>query len=121
MDHRNIWLISDGSQIFPALSRFFTEKGYQVTTTCHTQEALQAISSGGVPLVITCLSNDWTDTRPFIKAVRERNRGTAVIILRVEPGISTPLDTYLIKGDGYQFTPGGWGGLLQVVANCLNN
>ena len=121
MDHRNIWLISDGSQIFPALSRFFTEKGYHVTTICHTEEALQVISTGCVPLVITCLSNDWTDTRPFIKAVRDLDRRTAVIILRVEPGISTPLDTYLIKGDGYQFTPGGWGGLLQVVANCLNN
>ena len=64
MQPGNILLISDGSQIFPALARFLTEAGYQVTTADYTQEAFQALRTGKFPLVVTCLSNDWRDTRP---------------------------------------------------------
>jgi DNA-binding NtrC family response regulator len=120
MHHGNILVISDGSQIFPALTRFLTETGYQVTTTDQTQEAFQALLTGNLPLVITCLSNDWTDTRPFLKAVRDLNHEIAVIILRVGPEISSPTGAYLIKNEGYHFKPFGWPGLRHLVANCLS-
>lgn len=121
MQPGNILLISDGSQIFPALARFLTEAGYQVTTADYTQEAFQALRTGKFPLVVTCLSNDWRDTRPFLKGVRDLNQGIAVIILRVgHEENSSPIEAYLIKTDGYQFMPCGWGGLRRLVANCLN-
>jgi DNA-binding NtrC family response regulator len=120
MECGNILLISDGSQIFPALTRFLTEAGYQVTTTDQTHEAFQALLTGNFPLVITCLSNDWTDTRPFLKAVRDLKHEIAVIILRVGPEISSPTGAYLIKNEGYHFKPFGWAGLRHLVANCLS-
>jgi DNA-binding NtrC family response regulator len=120
MHYGSILLISDGSQIFPALTQFLTGEGYQVTATCVTQEAFQALRTGNFPLVITCLSNDWPDTRPFIKAVRDLNREIAVIILRVGPVNNSPLDAYLIKEDSYQSLPCGWGGLKSLVADCLD-
>lgn len=121
MHHGNILLLSDGSQIFPILSRLLTEAGHQVTTTCQTQEALQLLRSHNFPLIITCLTNDWTDTRPFIKAVRELNPATAVMILRPGPEVRSPIGAYLIKDAGYDFKPFGWPGLRRLVANCLGN
>ncbi len=85
MHHGGILLISDGSQIFPALDRFLTEAGHLVTTVEKTQAAFQALRTGNFPLVISCLSNGWADTRPFIKAIKEQNPATAVIILRPGP------------------------------------
>jgi DNA-binding NtrC family response regulator len=117
----NILLISDGSQFFSILSRFLTEAGHQVTTTSRTQEAFQLLNRGNIPLVITCLSKDWNDTRPFIKTVRELNPGTAIIILRRGPEVSSPIGAYLIKDGGYNFKPFGWHGLGRMVANCLRN
>ena len=79
MPQGNILLLSDGSHLFPILSRLLTAAGHQVTTTYQTQEAIQLLRSQNFPLIITCLSNDWTDTRPFIKAVRELKAETAVM------------------------------------------
>lgn len=121
MPQGNILLLSDGSQIFPILSRFLTEAGHQVTAACQTQEAFQLLQSGDFSLVITCLSNDWTDTRPFIKTVRELNPHTAVMILRLGSEVRSPIGGYLIKDAGYNFKPFGWPGLRQLLANCLSN
>ena len=121
MHHANILLISDGSQIFPALARLLQATGYQVTTTDQTREAFQALRTGNFSLVITCLSNEWSDTRPFLKAVRDLKREIAVIILKVGPEIRSPIGAYLIKDEGYHFKPGGWPGLRHLVANCLSN
>jgi len=121
MHRGNILLISDGSQFFSILSRFLNEAGHQVTTTCQKQEAFQFLHRGDIALVITCLSTDWTDTRPFIKTVRELNPETAIIILRLGPEVSSPIGAYLIKDLGYNFKPLGWQGLRRMVANCLRN
>jgi DNA-binding NtrC family response regulator len=120
MPNENVLLLSDGSQIFPILSRFLTEAGHQVTTTCQTQEAFQLLCHGNFPLVITRLSNDWTDTRPFIKAVRELNPATVVIILRLGAEVRSPIGAYLVKDAGYDFKSFGWLGLRRLVANCLS-
>lgn len=119
MHHDSILLISDGSQIFPALSHFLEEAGHRVSTCEQTQEAFQLLRRGNFRLVITRLSNDWTDTRPFIKAVRGLKPGITVIILRLGPEIRSPLGAYLIKETGYDFKPLGWPGLRHLVANCL--
>ncbi len=121
MHHDTILLISDGSPIFPALSRFLTAAGHQVTSTEATGEAFQLLRNGNYPLIITCLSNDWTDTRPFIRAVRELNPETTVIILRPGPGVRSPVGAYLVKESGYDFKPFGWQGLRHLVANCLSS
>jgi DNA-binding NtrC family response regulator len=121
MHHGHILLISDGSPIFPALARYLTEAGHQVTIIEDTQEAFQALRTGNFPLVITCLSNEWSDTRPFIKTVRALNPKTVVIILRLGPEVRSPVGAYLVKEAGYDFQPFGWSGLGHLVANCLNN
>ncbi len=120
MGHGNILLISDGSRIFRKLSRFLTEAGHQVTTTCQTREAFQLLRHGDFPLVITCLSNEWSDTRPFLKAVRELEAEVTVIILRPGPEVRSPVGAYLIRESGYSFQPFGWSGLRHLVANCLS-
>ncbi len=117
-DH--ILLISDGSPIFPALSGFLEEAGHRVTTSEQTQEALQLLRRGHFRLVITRMSNDWTDTRPFIKAVRGLDPEITVIILRLGPEVRSPVGAYLIKEAGYDFQPFGWPGLRRLVASCLN-
>jgi DNA-binding NtrC family response regulator len=121
MPHSNLLLLSDGSPIFPILSRVLTAAGHQVTTTCQTEEALQLLGSGRFPLVITCLSNAWTDTRPFLRAVRELNPDAAVIILRLGPEVRSPVGAFLVKDAGYDFKPFGWLGLRRLVNNCLSN
>ncbi len=121
MHHGNILLISDGSPIFPALSRFLTAAGHQVTTTEQIQKAFQDLRTGNFPLVITCLSNEWPDTRPFIRAVRELNQEITIIILRLGPEVRSPVGAYLVKGTGYDFKPFGWQGLRQMVNTCLGN
>ena len=121
MPQGNILLLSDGSHLFPILSRLLTAAGHQVTTTYQTQEAIQLLRSQNFPLIITCLSNDWTDTRPFIKAVRELKAETAVMILRPGPEVRSPIGAYLIKDTGYNFKPLGWTELRRLVANCVNN
>ncbi len=121
MHQGNILLISDGSQIFSALTRFLTAAGHQVTTTYQTEEAFQVLCTGKFPLLITCLSNEWSDTRPFLKAVRALNPEIAVIILRVGPEVRSPIGAYLIKDAGYDYKPFGWPGLRHLVANCLSD
>ena len=121
MQPGNILLLSDGSHLFPILGRLLTAAGHQVTTTHQTEEAMQLLRSHNFPLIITCLSNDWTDTRPFIRAVRELNSETAVMILRPGPEVRSPIGAYLIKDAGYNFKPLGWTGLRRLVANCLSN
>lgn len=120
MPQGNILLISDGSPIFPTLSRVLTTAGHQVTTICQTQEALQVLRTGKFPLVITCLSNDWSDTRPFLKAVRDLQQEIAVLILRLGPRVESPVGAFLVKDAGYDFRPVGWPGLRHLVANCLS-
>ncbi len=119
MHHGNILLISDGSPIFPALSRFLMEAGHQVTITEQTRETFQALRTGKFPLAIACLSNDWTDTRPFIKKVREISPKTVVIILQPGPEVRSPVGAYLIKDTAYEFKSFGWPGLRRLVANCV--
>ncbi len=116
----NILLISDESPIFPALSRALTAAGYQVTTAHYAPEAFQALRTGNFPLVITCLTNDWTDTRPFLKAVRDLSQEITVVILRVEPEICSPRDAYVFKKDSYLSTPCGWSRLQGLLHSCLS-
>jgi|GEM_PF-907494 DNA-binding NtrC family response regulator len=119
MRQGNILLISDESPIFSALYQALTEAGYQVATAHYTLEAFQALRTGNYPLVITCLTNDWTDTRPFLKAVRDLNQEITVIILRVEHEFCSPLDAYVFKGDSYLSMPCGWSRLHGLLDNCL--
>ncbi len=120
MPQGNILLISDESPIFPALSRALTEAGYQVTTAHYAPEAFQALRTGDFPLVITCLTNEWTDTRPFLKAVRDLNLEITVVILRVEPEVCSPRDAYVFKKNSYLSTPCGWNRLQGLLNNCLS-
>ena len=121
MDDGDILLISDGSQIFPTLARFLADAGHRVLTTGETREAFQSLRAGNFRLVITCLSNGWTDTRPFLKAVRELDREIAVVILRPGPKAKSPIGAYVVKDEGYDFRPFGWPGLRHLVANCLSS
>jgi DNA-binding NtrC family response regulator len=121
MPQGDILLISDGSQIFPPLARYLTEAGHRVRTTCETGEAFRFLRAGNFRLVITCLSNGWTDTRPFLKAVRELKRQIAVVILRLGPEVRSPIGAYVVKDEGYDFKAFGWPGLRHLVASCLSN
>ena len=67
----NILLISDRSAIFPELAQLLARAGNCVALTFYGREAFQALRRGIFPLVITRLSKDWSDKRPFLDAVRE--------------------------------------------------
>lgn len=119
MAYGNILLISDRTPIFPDLARLLAQAGYRVTLTFFGREAFQALRSGKFPLVISRISKDWSDNRPFMEVVREANREISLLLLRVDPDFAFPVRAYLIKTDGYQFEPQGWGGLRHLVTECL--
>ena len=117
----NILLISDRTPVFPELARLLARAGHRVTLTFYGREAFQALRRGIFPLVITRLSRDWSDKRPFLDAVREPGRETPVLFLGNGPGENgLPGEAYLVKTDGDQFIHCGWGGLRHLVASCLS-
>lgn len=117
----NILLISDRTPIFPELARLLAQAGHRVTLTFYGREAFQALRRGIFPLVITRLSQDWSDKRPFLDAVRELDQEIPVLFLGPGPDESAlPGEAYLVKTNSDQFTHCGWGGLRHLVTSCLS-
>lgn len=117
----HILLISDRTPIFPDLARLLAQAGYLVTLTFYGREAFQALRRGIFPLVITRLSKDWLDKSPFLEAVRELNQEISVLFLSPGPDeMGGSKEAYLLKTNGDQFTPCGWGRLRHLVTACLS-
>jgi DNA-binding NtrC family response regulator len=66
----NIWLISDGTPIFPEPARLLAQAGHWVTHAFYGREAFQALRQDIFHLIITPLSQDWPDKRPCLDAAR---------------------------------------------------
>jgi DNA-binding response OmpR family regulator len=120
MKSHNILLISDGSRIFPVLSRLLVQVGYQVCTTFYGRRAFQALRTGEFQLVLTNLNEDWSDKRPFMEEVRRLNREISVIFLSTRHDVDFGSVALLAKTDGYHFNPQGWHGLRHLLTDCLN-
>ncbi len=121
MANGKILLFSDGSKIFPALDRFFTDEGYQVLTTWSRQGAVSALRSGNFPLMITRLSRNRLEVAALLRSIRRRNARTVTIFLRGEHEVNSPIEAYEVKGKEEIFIPCGWAGLRRLVASCLND
>jgi DNA-binding NtrC family response regulator len=120
MPSRKILLLSDGSQIFSVLDRFFTEQGYQTITASSREGALKAGRAGDYRLLITRLQQNRQDALATLKAIRRRHPGVTAIILRGEHEVNSPIEAYQVHDNGESFIPCGWPGLRRLVASCLN-
>jgi DNA-binding NtrC family response regulator len=119
MGSRKILLLSDGSQIFTALSRVFTNEGYHTLTTDTPQAAIQALRCPDFQLFITRIRPDRPEPLSLLKALRRRHPQVTAIILRGEQEINSPLEAYHLEDDEEVFILCGWPGLRRLVASCL--
>jgi len=112
--------LSDGSQIFSALDRVFTEAGYQTLTASSRQGAVQALRRGNFHLVITRIKANRPEPLTIIKALRQQHPRVTAIILRGEHEVNSPIEAYQVQDEEETFIPCGWPGLRRLVANCLS-
>ena len=121
MASRKILLLSDGSQIFTVLSRFFTNAGYQTLTADTPQAAVQALRGADFQLLITRIRPDRPEPLSLLKALRRRHPRLTAIILRGDHEINSPLEAYHLEDGEEVFIPCGWPGLRPLVASCLQH
>ena len=121
MASRKILLLSDGSQIFTVLSRFFTNEGYHTLTTDTPQAAMQALRCPNFQLFITRIRPDRPEPLSLLKALRRRYPRLTAIILRGEHEVNSPFEAYPVEDGEEVFIPCGWPGLRPLVASCLQH
>ncbi len=114
-----ILLLSDGSQIFPVLNRFFASEGYETVTASSSRGAMQAMRQGDFRLVIARMNEAGRGGLRFLQALRRERPGIAAIILKGEHEVNSPLEAYQVQGNEEIFIPCGWPGLRRLVATCV--
>ena len=119
MHSSRILLLSDGSEIFSALDRFFTGEGYQTLTESHHQGVVEGLRRGEFPLVITRVRRNHHEPLSWLKSIRRCHPQVTAIILRGEHEVNSPIEAYQVQDGAEVFIPCGWPGLRRLVANCL--
>ena len=114
-----ILLLSDGSEIFSVLNRFFVEEGYQTATAHSSQGASEAVGRGGFHLLITRVNGKRPEILAMLKSIRQQHPRITTIILRGEHEVNSPIEAFQLQEHKEVFIPFGWPGLRRLLSNCL--
>ena len=115
-----VLLLSDGSEIFSALNRFFVTEGYQTATAHNNQDASEAVRRGDFHLLVTRVNGKRPELLALLQSIRQQHPRITTIILRGEHEVNSPIEAFHLQEQKETFIPCGWPGLRRLLANCLS-
>jgi DNA-binding response OmpR family regulator len=101
----SILLVDDDPFILTGIGQNLENEGYKVTTAESGEAALELLGEAGFDLVITDLVMDGVDGIEVLKAAKENNPETVVIILTGYGDMTSAIDALRLDADDYMLKP----------------
>ena len=101
----SILLVDDDPFILTGIGQNLENEGYKVTTAENGETALVLLGEEGFDLVITDLVMDGVDGIEVLKATKEKNPDTVVIILTGYGDMTSAIDALRLNADDYMLKP----------------
>ncbi len=118
---RDILVVDDEPQMLIALSAILSRKGYRVTTTASSREALEILREKHYDLVISDLRMPNLDGIELLKRVRSLNSGSAVILLTAFGTVPNAVEAMKLGALDYLVKPFSSEELERVVEAALSH
>ncbi len=99
MEDNKILLVDDDPLILQSISPALVKRGFQVTTAGSGQEAIDALNRSTFDLVLTDLVMENVDGFQVLKAVKELEKETMVIILTGHSDVNLAIDCLRLGAD----------------------
>ena len=119
MESRTL-LVEDEAGQREALARGLKREGYQVRSAADGERALEALAQAPFDLVLTDLRLPGLDGLQVLRAAKERNRETAVILLTGFPEVESSLLAMRLGASEYLTKPVDLDRLSEVVRRVLS-
>ncbi|MBM9537667.1 response regulator [Desulfobulbus alkaliphilus] len=117
--HRKILLVDDEPLILESLSRELTEDNLEVNRATNGEEAITAIEATCFDLVVTDLVMPGVDGFQVLKAAKQRDARTMVIILTGYGNMESAVDALRLGADDFLQKPCEIEELRYRMANCF--
>ncbi len=119
MQNKSILVVDDEQTILHSLSRDLACTGVTVTTTTNGEEAIAQINNGFFDLVTTDLLMPGLDGFQVVKAAKEKNLQTMVIILTGYGALESAIEALRLGADDFLQKPCDTDELLYRMSNCF--
>ena len=119
MQNKSILVVDDEQSILHSLSRDLECTGVKVTTATSGEEAIAKINNSSFDLVMTDLLMPGLDGFQVVKAAKEKNLQTMVIILTGYGAVESAIDALRLGADDFLQKPCDTDELLYRISNCF--
>ena len=121
MKGKSLLLVDDEQIILNTLSRELVDSGLEVTLAASGEEAIARINNGCFDLVMTDLLMPGLDGFQVLKAVKQRDLQTMVIILTGYGDKESAINALRLGADDFLEKPCDTEELLLRMSNCFTN
>lgn len=115
-----ILVVDDEPQMLIALNAILSRKGYRVTTTASSREALEILREKHYDLIISDLRMPNLDGIELLKRVRSSNAGSAVVLLTAFGTVPNAVEAMKLGAFDYLMKPFSSEQLERVVEEALS-
>jgi DNA-binding response OmpR family regulator len=119
MKKKSILVVDDESTILHTLSRDLACTGVKVTTAISGEEGIAKINNGFFDLVTTDLLMPGLDGFQVVKAAKQKNLQTMVIILTGYGAVESAVEALRLGADDFLLKPCDTNELLYRMSNCF--
>ena len=120
MNKKRILLVDDEPLLRESLSRDLEQEGYQVTVASDGEEAISKINKSGFDLVITDLVMPVVGGLEVVRAAKEKDVQTGIVILTAYGHFSSAVDALRLDADDYLAKPYEPEELFFRIKKCLD-
>lgn len=121
MPNPAILVIDDDTSITTTLSSFLVAKGYKVTVANDSDEALEVVAAGQHHLILCDIYIDRLTGLDILRAARERDPNTRVILMTARGSIGTTVEAESGGAFDYLAKPLNLKDLLAVIERAIRN
>lgn len=119
MNRKSLLVVDDEPTILDALSRDLSCTGAKITTAASGEEAIAKINNDCFDLVTTDLVMPMLDGLQIVKAAKQKNLQTMVIILTGYGALESAVDAFRLGADDFLQKPCDTDELLYRISNCF--
>ncbi|MBX3174453.1 MAG: EAL domain-containing protein [Gemmatimonadaceae bacterium] len=117
--HRRVLLVDDDTAVLQSSSMLLSRAGFTVDSVASAEEAIALLGSRTYSAILSDINMDGMSGLDLLKAIRERDLDTPVILITGGPSLQTAIDAMAWGAHRYLLKPVGPRELIEAITRAV--